>query len=82
MGCYQYLENIANVWRKGRRGTGAGAPLGWLRDCMEHERLPELAKKHPSGLCEGCQIVLRKAITRERQRIWEDLVPKLFHLSQ
>ena len=49
---------------------------------MEHERFPELAKKHPSGLCEGCQIVLRKAITRERQRIWKDLVPKWFHLSQ
>ncbi|KAM5545096.1 hypothetical protein V8D89_001207 [Ganoderma adspersum] len=80
-GWYQYLENMVNVLRKGRGGTTARGPLGWLRDCMEHERFPELAKKHPNGLCEGCQIVLRRAITRERQRIWEELVPKWFQLS-
>ena len=81
-GCYQYLENMVNVLRKGHGGTAACDPLDWLRDCMEHERFPELVKKHPNGLCEGCSIVPRKAITRERQRIWDDLAPTSFHLSQ
>ncbi|PIL28619.1 hypothetical protein GSI_08661 [Ganoderma sinense ZZ0214-1] len=79
--CYQYLENMVGVFSKRRGGTAARDPLGWLRDCLEHEKFPELVKKHPNRLCENCQVKLRRGITRERQRIWTALVPKWFGLQ-
>nr|VWP02255.1 N/A [Ganoderma boninense] len=79
--CYRYLENMVGVFGKRRGGTAARDPLGWLKDCMEHEKFPELAKKHPDRLCERCEIVLRREVRKERQRIWQELVPKWFQLQ-
>ncbi|KAI1787045.1 hypothetical protein LXA43DRAFT_1064632 [Ganoderma leucocontextum] len=79
--CYLFVENMVNVLGKGRGGTAARDPLHWLKECMEHERFPELLKKHPRGLCDECSAVFYDAVARERQRIWQELLPKWFQLQ-
>ena len=56
-------------------------PLGWLKDCMKHEQFPELAKKRPNELYQQREVVLWEAVAIERQRIWQELVPKWFRLQ-
>ncbi|KAM5546276.1 hypothetical protein V8D89_000402 [Ganoderma adspersum] len=78
--CYVFVEKMVRTFGKARGGTAARDPLGWLKDCMEHERFPELSKKRPNELCQQCEVVLREGVAMERQRIWQELVPKWFQL--
>ena len=61
---------------RGREGTATRHLLGWLKDCMEHDRFPELAKKRPTELDKQWEVVLWEAVAMERRRIWQELVPK------
>ncbi len=78
--CYKFVKNMVSVLGKGRGGTATRDPLSWLKNCVEQGRFPEL-EKHHDGLCEQCEVVLREAVAMERQRIWQELVPKWFQLQ-
>lgn len=62
---------------KVRGGMATRDPLGRLKDCMQHTQFSELSKRL-NELFQQCETTLREAVSMERQRIWQELMPKWF----
>ena len=65
--CWVFVEGMIRTPGKARGGMGAHDPLAWLKERMEHERFPELAKKRPNELYQQWEVVFWEAVAMERR---------------